>query len=188
MITRRSLLVASAAIAAGSLILPRFANRLASCASELLNVPKDPRIWVTACTEFDLELNIGNPRKEPPPMTWREFLLETGRIGAGQPVDERMLEQDWDISPIDLDNECAHGEEHWDRNKSSWALAYRYLDALDLGAILDEHDRDHPCLDFIDGDHPGSSYLAVRARDERALSFLQHRLNELGTGAAVRID
>jgi hypothetical protein len=43
-------------------------------------------------------------------------------------------------------------------------------------------------LDFIEGEHPGSSYYAVEARDELTLHLLQARLLDLGEEVFIRIE
>ena len=187
-ITRRQFLLGTAA----GLVLPSFYERaysfFANHGEPLLLVPKDANEVLYACSEFGdgFELNLGEPDIEPPEMSIREFCLT---FGDGDP--ERWWRENWlfeDDGPIDLD-EAMDPSTVWDwwlLKYSSNARAYHLLESLDLGPRL--------CgakaiggLDFICGAAPGIDYLGVKAAGEISLSLLQHRLNELGTGIAVKL-
>jgi hypothetical protein len=130
-----------------------------------------------------------DPYEETPFKTWREYLEDQGEIVPGKRIDFRRLRADHGIWPRELDTECPsdYWIDNWCRRESSNALAYRYLERLDLGPILDGRDAEMGYLDFVDGACPGNDYLGVQYSCDRALSHLQNRLNELGTGAAVAV-
>ena len=142
-----------------------------------------------ACSEFGdgFELNLGNPYVEPPRMSIREFCLA---FGEGDP--ERWWRENWlfdeHTPPIDLDDDMDPFTvmDWWLLKYSSNARAYHFLEGLDLGPRLSAA-KVAGELDFICGAAPGVDYLGVRAVDEITLSLLQERLNQLGTGIAVKL-
>ncbi len=190
-ITRRQFVLGTAA----GLILPSFYDRAYSYfenhGEPLLITPKNPGEILYACADFAeppaLQLHLGDPGEGPPAMTIREFCL---KYGEGDP--ETWWREEWlgtdDIEPIDIDGQMDEWTvlDRWARNDSSTARAYRYLEAIDLGSDFKGH---NPIggLDFIDGACPGNDYLGVEALDPVSVSLLQRRLNELGTGIAVRL-
>lgn len=190
-ITRRQFLLGTTA----GLILPSFYDRAYSFfenhGEPLLIVPKQPEDTLYACADFaaypKLQLNLGDPRAEPPDMTIREFCL---KYGEGDP--ETWWCEEWlgvdDAEPIDIDMQMDAFTvwDWWGRQDSSNARAYHYLEFLDLGS---DFDGPNPVggLDFIDGPCPGNDYLGVEACDPVSVSLLQQRLNELGTGIKVEL-
>ncbi len=90
-----------------------------------------------------------------------------------------------------LDKPIEDGErDHWldwdyEARESTLAQAYHYLSELPLddgnsGSGLNLGD-----LSFVEGDHPGSNLTYVEADSLAAVASLQHRLNELNTGARI---
>ena len=74
----------------------------------------------------------------------------------------------------------------WYRRNSSSARAYWYLEDLEFG-LVSKGQTDLRCISFIDGDHPGSSYLGATVPDLVSLSLLQERLNQLNTGLRIKV-
>jgi hypothetical protein len=66
--------------------------------------------------------------------------------------------------------------------------AFNFLDELDLGPDDEEGDDLRGDLLFIEGEHPGSTYIAVEAPDELTLYLLQARLLDLGENVYIRIE
>ena len=72
----------------------------------------------------------------------------------------------------------------WSRHESPTAIAYNYLESLDLGPILNEPGGVGEIY-FIDGECPGNDYLGVNVPDDLSLSLLQERLNQLNQGVRI---
>jgi hypothetical protein len=68
---------------------------------------------------------------------------------------------------------------------SPMAMAYSYLLDLPLDDGKSPGDFDLGSLSFIEGDRPGSNLTYVEADSLPAIASLQHRLNELQTGARI---
>ena len=190
-ITRRQFLLGTTA----GLILPSFYERAYSFfenhGEPLLIVPKRAEGTLYACADFaeppQLQLHLGHPEQGPPDMTIREFCLQ---YGDGDPESwwrEHWLYEDHS-DPIDMEGLMDPWSvlDWWGRRDSPTALAYRYLESLDLGT---DFNGPNPVggLDFIDGACPGNDYLGVEALDPVSVSLLQQRLNELGSGIKVVI-
>ena len=130
-----------------------------------------------------------------PELTYREMLAEfDGQwFSPGAPLSEEEaedLEANYEIAPEQLDDVAPH-ETYWDAwmEKNHPNLkAFRFLDGLDLGPEDEEGDDLLGDLLFIEGEHPGSSYIAVEAPDELTLHLLQARLLELGENVYIRIE
>jgi hypothetical protein len=152
-------------------------------------------------------LHLGNPENEPDYPSLREFM----EIRSFDPDDDGSLREylvEWrsyDVNdgdeikdaieslkseldePID-DLERASWDE-WEAETSAGTLpmAFHYLSELPL-------DDDKPAsgfslgeLSFTEGDHPGSNLTYVTADSLAAIASLQHRLNQLKTGARIVI-
>ena len=74
----------------------------------------------------------------------------------------------------------------WARTESPNAIAYRYLDRLNLGSQLDG-EKAIGGIRLIDGPMPGNDYLGAEAEDAVSVSLLQQRLNELDTGVRIEL-
>jgi hypothetical protein len=189
-ITRRQFLLGTTA----GLILPSFYERAYSFfenhGEPLLIVPKRTGEILYACSEYVEEgfrLNLGDPEREPPEMTIREFCAAFGEGDLDTWWRENWFGTD-DTDPIKWDAQMDPWsvEDWWSLKYSSHGAAYHYLESLDLGPQLKGH-RAAGGLDFYCGGSPGNSFLAVDAMDEVSLSLLQQRLNELGSGLEVRL-
>lgn len=120
-------------------------------------------------------------------MTIREFCR---LFGDGDP--EKWWRENWlldgDEPGIDMDGQMDQFAvwDWWLLKYSSNAKAYHYLWSVDLGPQLGGA-KAVGSLNFLCGGAPGVDYLGVHALDEITLSLFQQRLNELGTGLAVRM-
>jgi len=130
---------------------------------------------------------------EPPPMTWRKYSEQYVGMSIEEYAEEYGLaKDDWD--------KVANSEtvfESWvemcPRSETASGSAYVILDQFDLGRKylrLDDLDPSDILgyVEFIDGEHPGSDYLGVRVSSPVALSALQYKLNELGSGIKLEIS
>jgi hypothetical protein len=151
----------------------------------LLEVPPRPKLVITACREMGT-LHIGDPYGDYPSKSWRQFLIEQGDLPRTA-REWRQVKDIYGIESSDLKDECPLWVDAWARTESSNALAFNYLERLDLGPVVTTPNPETGHLTFIDGACPGNDHLGVEYSCDRALSFLQHRLNELGVGAAIEV-
>ena len=116
--------------------------------------------------------------------TWRAYFEEYTR----QAIDDHLREC-WDLKDDDLDEFMKPWiwDEYCNYKFAPNALAYHKLLALRLGdsAQPDSKSGWAKSIDFFEGFNPGNSSLFARARDAVAISLLQARLIELGTGLEV---
>ena len=94
------------------------------------------------------------------------------------------------IRPKELDEYYTDEEffyELWARRDSNNARVYNFLYDLDLFGSKDADGLRRGDLQFIDGYHPGNSYLGVNSNDPVTASLLQARLQELGHNISVEI-
>jgi hypothetical protein len=75
----------------------------------------------------------------------------------------------------------------WLRDQSPNALAYRYLEGIDLGPAFGGKGKTAGDIYFTDGFHPGNETLWVEVPDLLSISLLQGRLNELDTGIKLEL-
>ncbi|MEX0324999.1 MAG: hypothetical protein AB3N33_02800 [Puniceicoccaceae bacterium] len=70
---------------------------------------------------------------------------------------------------------------YWLRHESSTAMAYHFLEPLDVGPHIRHPDGEVVGeLSFVDGPFPGCDSLFVKTDDGLSLSCLQWRLEQLG--------
>jgi hypothetical protein len=130
-----------------------------------------------------------------PQMTYREmleelhdlYLPEASELTAEELEDLDAIcgitaEQLDDVAPLEA------FADQWFERHSPRVEAFRYLDELDLGPEDEEGDNLMGDLRFIEGEHPGSSYIAVEAPDVLTLHLLQARLLDLGEDICIRIE
>jgi hypothetical protein len=184
--TRRQFLLSTVG-AAGGFILPSFYARALQFVDQfeepLLEPPKRVVDELIICQEFEGELNLGDPREQPPDMTWREYLT---RYHPGS-LDE--FEFHWGLEEAQLDDAAPFDTviDSWCRVDSPNARAYHLLESLDLGPDL-TGPKAVGGLSFIDGTmHRTIDYLGVRVEDDISISLLQQRLNDLKTGIKVSL-
>jgi hypothetical protein len=96
--------------------------------------------------------------------------------------DAEELRDVYEITPAQLDGIAPAGtyEDEWRERNNPTLNAFNFLDDLDLGPEDEEGDDLRGDLPFIEGEHPGSTYVAVEAPDELTLHLLQARLLDLG--------
>ena len=181
--TRRQFLLSTVG-AAGGFILPSFYARALEFVDQfeepLLEPPKRVVDELTICQEFiEGELTLGDPREEPPDMTWRELLTR--------------YHPDWRDGYWGLEESQLDDAAPWDRVVGAWgqfdspaARAYHLVESLDLGPDL-TGPKAVGELSFIDGSCPGVDYLGVTVEDDISISLLQQRLNDLKTGIKVSL-
>ena len=75
----------------------------------------------------------------------------------------------------------------WVRDGSPDALAFDYLESLDLGADFG-HAKGVGEIRLHDGVSPGNDSKIVTAPDQLSLSLLQKRLNDLGEYVLVKVS
>ncbi len=118
---------------------------------------------------------------------WGEDFPENAPISA---EDKAKLADDYDLVVEDLEAVAPFSlyAEQWREQNDPSHEVFSYLDDLDLGPTDDEGEDLLGALDFVEGEHPGSSYYAVEARDELTLHLLQARLLDLGEEVFIRIE
>ena len=190
-LTRRQFLLSVPAAAAG-FVLPSFLLRateyLEKTGVPLLESPTIYSSTLTAC-DFggdDFVLCFGNPYEEPPELTLREYIDEYYWGEAADYMEENELDVEEFKSALDDEVDVWLYLDDWTRRYSPQRIAYDYLSCLDLGSELESDDA-IGSIEFIDGPHPGSDYIAVHVPDALSLSLLQERLNQLGEGVKIEI-
>jgi hypothetical protein len=117
--------------------------------------------------------------------TWRKYFEDY----TGQVIDDHLMEC-WDLENDEELDEIIKPwiwEDYCSNKFAPNALAYDKLLALKLGdsARPDRKFGWSKGVEFFEGFNPGNSSHFVRARDPVAISLLQARLIELGTGLEV---
>ena len=183
-ITRRQFLLSTAGASVGA-IIPDYYFRALQFVEQfgepLLEPPTHPTSDIFTFDNYDgLELGLGDPREEPPRLTYREFFTRY------QPEGFETFKEDYGLEPENLDDRMDDEwvMDYWIWNDSPSARAYSYLQSLELGPKL-TGSRAVGCLDFFENANMVSSWRGVRYEDEVTLSLLQQRLNDLGTGIRV---
>ena len=190
MISRRTFLKASVAAASG-LILPDWLVK----AETFIEMEGEPYLEKPARSETILHavdwgdgeyrFALGDPREEPPKMTWQEFLDKAGFeslnefYGSDGPEDNR----------VDLYDEANFFDplDWWVRHQSPDVKAFRYLESLNLGPDFGIRDSVGE-IRFYDGVSPGNSAIFSAVPDDLSLSLLQKRLNDLGEGVLLEVQ
>ena len=130
-----------------------------------------------------------------PELTYREMLDEFH--GQWFPPGASLSEEEteelrdiYEITPAQLDDIAPPGTyaAEWRERHNPTLNAFSFLDDLDLGPEDEEGDDLRGDLLFIEGEHPGSTYVAVEAPDELTLHLLQARLLDLGENVYIRIE
>jgi hypothetical protein len=150
-------------------------------------------------------LHLGDPSTEPDYPNLREFIEDKGY----SPDNRRSLRDyliNWRCHDVQTEGRTKHAvdeivemldepidnyeRENWmewdfEMHDSPMARAYSYLRDLPLDDGRSRGDFDLGSLSFIEGDRPGSNLTYVEADSLAAVASLQHRLNELKTGARI---
>jgi hypothetical protein len=193
MISRRQFLIGAAGAAAG-LILPDWLVRAERYVEEegtaYLEAPEhlSDTLYAVDWGDGNFQLFLGDPQQDVPDLTWREFadryfgmafdefvvdhlgMKPREAVAAG--ILEEGLAPEWNV----LDQ--------WVYHDSPSALAFSYLDNLDLGPDFGRAGGAGQ-IDFIDGPAPGNDSRIVSVPDHLSLSLLQKRLNDLREGVRV---
>jgi hypothetical protein len=191
---RRQFLVRAAATV-GAIITPRFVREakgyIEHRAGPLLVPPAEPaiRTLTAVCTSRGYGLYLGDPTECAPTYTWCEFAEEQGYDGRQDALAFIVEQNDVTLREARamIDEEVADWRvsEWWDPTYSPSALAFEYLDELDLGPDFGECGRARGEISFIEGYRPGDSTVIVEVADDLSLSLLQARLNELGEHTTI---
>jgi hypothetical protein len=207
---RRSFLSISAGVGGSCLIPSAIARRIhAVCigaSQPLILAPDRSSIELYAqkgCGSYTLHL--GDPSAEPDYPNLREFIEDKGY----SPDNRRSLRDyliNWRCHDVQTEGRTKHAideivemldepidnyeRENWmewdfEMHDSPMARAYSYLRDLPLDDGRSRGDFDLGSLSFIEGDRPGSNLTYVEADSLAAVASLQHRLNELKTGARI---
>ena len=125
---------------------------------------------------------------DEPSFTWEDFANQAWGYDRAQTIDF-LREQEGVTKREAIDRLSSRADEYqvfewWARHASPNALAYHYLDTLDLGP---EFGRGKGAGDvrLIDGFHPGNETLWAEVPDLLSISLLQGRLNELSEGTRL---
>ena len=191
---RRQFLVRAAATV-GAIITPPFVREakgyIQHRAGPLLVPPAEPAIR-TLTAMFrprGYGLYLGDPTECAPTFTWREFAEEQGYDGREDALAFIVEQNDVTLREARemIDEEVADWRvsEWWDPTYSPSAVAFEYLDELDLGPEFGECGRARGEISFIEGYRPGDSTVIVEVADDLSLSLLQARLNELGERTTI---
>ena len=118
-----------------------------------------------------------------------EYLVQ--KEGCTRPRTEddfSELALNWGFCPEELEEQLPR--DWWEcqsERSGPHADAFHLLDKLDIGSELKVGGKVVGGLNFIDGPAPGNSSLGVEADDDISVSLLQHRLNQLDTGIAIKV-
>lgn len=189
MITRRAFLIG----AATALTLPlvdRFKNHIARHGEPLLVQPKESSGVLNIYPDRDFQIGLNGDPWDCPTVTWREYLEDYRGEQIPTTLDGfRELRANYDLWPSQVD-ETMPPElfvDSWGTSRSPNAMAYHYLNDLDLGPELRGHRNEVGGLRYMMGPCPGNDYVGVHADNMVSVSLLQHRLNELDTGLIVQL-
>jgi hypothetical protein len=207
---RRSFLTFAAGACGSCLIPDAIARRIRDVclgnSQPLILAPSNPSfdLYAVDCTDVIL-LHLGNPEDEPEYPTLREFIEDLNYDPFDREslrkylIEWRCYDQDSD-GPVrkaiaklirKLDKPIEGGErDHWlewdyEARESTLARAFHYLCELPLDDGNSGSGFNLGDLSFVEGDRPGSNLTYVAADSLAAVASLQHRLNELDTGARI---
>lgn len=207
---RRSFLMLSGPTLGSCLIPGGIARRIRDIclgnSQPLILAPSNPTLDIYAEESFGhYLLHLGNPEGEPNYPTYREFIENQGF----HPDNRRSLRDyliDWRGHDVTTDGRTKHAiaelelmldhpidgyeRDHWmewdsETRDGTLPSAYHYLLNLPLNDGRSFGGLDLGELSFIEGDRPGSNLTYVEADNLAAIASLQHRLNELKTGARI---
>jgi hypothetical protein len=186
--TRRQFLLTTCGSGIG-FILPSFYEKALTLWENhgeiLLRPAPDAKTILYAYQEMELELNLGDPRTEPPQMIRREFIEKYVYGGLETYFEELPYLEEHEKYDLDAEVDFLEVLDGWGLVDSPWAKAYKYLKNLDLGPDFTSPDAVGGISTVTGG--PASSFIALRADDDVSLSLLQERLNQLKTGIAIQL-
>ena len=146
-------------------------------------IPPDKVTEILYATD-DGYLYLGRPDWPERP-TWAEFFSDH----VGETADQALLDS-WSIDERASLEDYMHAsvwEDFVEKHYTPNTLAFQKLRGIQLGAASQPHHKFGwpKGVEFIEGHHPADDSLFVRTTDLVALSLLQARLTELGTGIAI---
>lgn len=161
----------------------------------LITEAQADRVLIAEPVQRGFRLYFDTTYDAEPDYSYREMLAKywgEDFYGDDQLSDEdkARLEEEYGLVINDLDETAPFAlyEEEWWENNNPSLKVFSYLEDLDLGPTDEEGDDLLGALDLIEGEHPGSTYYAVEARDELTLHLLQARLLDLGESVFIRIE
>jgi hypothetical protein len=180
-ISRRFFLFGAGALT--TLPFARTAEAFAARRNLPILIPPE-KVTETLYATPDGYLYLGRPDWPEWP-TWAEFFSNH----VGETVDQDSLDR-WSIdeeASLEDDVHASVWEDYVGKHYAPNTRAFQKLRGIQLGAKTLPH---HKCgwpkgVEFIEGHHPADASLFVRTTDLVALSLLQARLTELGTGIAI---
>ena len=182
--TRRQFLLSTAGASVGA-IMPDYYFRalqfIEQFGEPLLEPPMRQGKELIAYTLGDEpELCFGNPDRDIPRLTFREF------FNRYEPVGIETFEEHWGygLEALDSPMEEEYMWDHWFMHSGPSAQAHSYLQSLDLGPRLAAPNAVGG-LDFFEDSNMVSCWRGVHYENDVTLSLLQQRLNDLGTGIKV---
>ena len=192
MITRRAFLIGSAATVTMSLV-DKYYSFIENHGEPLIEAPKNPSRILYAVPEHDYQLGLDcDPRViNFPYENWLEYLV--GDWGCETPTptklsDFRDIYWNFGLAPSQLREPVPEDQryEYFD-GRGPTADAHHFLERLDIGPDIEIDGEVAGGLIFYEGPMIGSNYVGVHAEDDISLSFLQHRLNQLGQNIKVEL-
>jgi hypothetical protein len=169
----------------------------------LIPVQKPSTIIVASSWGSDYSLTIEPPDDfEPEKLTWEQWLqnesIDSDNLqqvrehfiynGLFDPDDDEEFEIP-DLSDF-IEDQLQEQHDEWmgERHDSPGARAYHYLSELPLGNRKPSGTTAFGELRFYDGICPGNDGLAVIAKNAATISYLQHRLIQLGEDVEIVIQ
>lgn len=210
---RRHFLSITGLISGSCLIPPSVAKRIREIGTGSSHPavlgPENPGTLIYAERDYDLDtytLNLGNPYAEPDYPTLGDFIEMRGYTPDNNTslkeffleYRENELEENEIVTKAhiaQLRKELDEPIDGWAR--SSWldleyeiydgpmALGFHYFMGLDLSDGQSEDGEQLGEIAFVEGDRPGSNLTYCETYGVGSLAAIQHRLNELGTGARI---
>ena len=157
----------------------------------LINNPKqvNDTLYVSCNNDYQIGLNQDPLIPTFPDWNCIEFLDKAWGTTYPKTLEGyRELYDDWSLTP-ETENDPVPDDwwsEYLDRRGPS-AEAHNLLEGLDIGWELKADGEVAGGLQFIDGPCPGNNYLGVHADNAVSVSLLQHELNAINSGIAVRL-
>ena len=190
MYSRREFIVGTGKLITLSL-LDRYLSYIENHDEPLINNPKqvNDTLYVSCNNDYQIGLNQDPLIPTFPDWNCIEFLDKAWGTTYPKTLEGyRELYDDWSLTP-ETENDPVPDDwwsEYLDRRGPS-AEAHNLLEGLDIGWELKADGKVAGGLQFIDGPCPGNNYLGVHADNAVSVSLLQHELNAINSGIAVRL-
>ena len=188
--SRREFLVGTGRLITLS-VLEHYLTYIENHDEPLIRAPKRAGdiLYVAPGADYQIGLNHHPFLPDYPDWNCIEFLEKAwGTTYPKTPEGYRELYDDWSLTPETETDPVPDDwwSEYLDRCGPS-AEAYYLLEGLDIGQDLRADGKVAGGLEFIDGPCPGNNYLGVHANDAISVSLLQHELNAINAGIAVKL-